>query len=65
MRLRACLGFMLLATGACATLPETIRIDVDGNRLEVKRKPDAPAPAPEAPTPEPAPEAPAPDAGRG
>lgn len=61
MRLRVCLGSALLATGACSTLPGTIRVDVDGNSVEVRRKPEAPPPAP----PAPAPETPAPDERQG
>jgi len=39
MRLRACLGLVLLCTGACAHIPEVFRIDVDGSVLELKKKP--------------------------
>lgn len=53
MRLRACLGTIALGLSACANLPELVRIQVDGNSIEVKRKPDPPAPAP-VPTPPPA-----------
>ena len=67
MRLRTCLGTLLLGLSACAGLPNTIpgavRIDVDGSTLEFKKKPDAPMPVP-APPPPPAPQPapPAPDA---
>lgn len=57
MRLRTCLGIIALALGACATLPEQVRIEVDGSTVEVKRKPDPPAPVP-APPPAPASDAP-------
>jgi len=54
MRLRACLGGLVLGLGACAQIPGEIRIDVDGSTLEFKKKPappaPAPAPAPDAPT---------------
>lgn len=42
MRLRVCIGLLLLATGGCAHIPEHIRIDVDGNSFEVITKPAAP-----------------------
>lgn len=44
MRLRVCLGTILLGVSACATLPQLVRIDVDGSTVEVKRKPEPPAP---------------------
>lgn len=52
MRLRACLGSLVLGLSACAQIPGAIRIDVDGGSLEFKKKPAPPAPAP-APAPEP------------
>ena len=43
MRLRACPGFaVLMMLAACETVPQTIKVDVDGQTLELKRKP-APA----------------------
>lgn len=56
MRLRACLGGLVLGLSACAQIPGEIRIDVDGSSLELKRKPappagvPVPAPGPDAPT---------------
>jgi len=56
MRLRACLGGLVLGLSACAQIPGAIRIDVDGSTLELKKKPappasvPAPAPQPDAPT---------------
>lgn len=38
MRLSACTGGVLLAATACAGLPESIRIDVDGRMLEVRQQ---------------------------
>lgn len=38
MRLRACLGSLLLLCGACAELPKTLRVEVDGHSVEVERK---------------------------
>ena len=62
MRLRTCLGALLLGPCACVGLPNTIpgavRIDVDGSILEFKKKPEPPAPAPP-PTPQPQPQPPA------
>ena len=52
MRLRVCLGILLLGASACANLPELVRIDVDGNSVELKRKPEPPAPEPEQPGPQ-------------
>jgi hypothetical protein len=47
MRPRACLGaLMLVALAACETLPQNVKIDVDGRTIELKKKPD---PAPEPP----------------
>jgi hypothetical protein len=70
MRLRTCLGTLLLALSACTQLgnaiPGAVRIDVDGTSVEFKKKPGAEAPAP-APAPAPPPPSqpapsPAPDA---
>ena len=59
MRLRACLGGLVLGASACAQIPGEIRIDVDGSTLEFKKKPAPPAPAPaSAPAPAPEPDAP-------
>lgn len=38
MRLRACTGLLLLASSACAGLPERVRIDVDGRTIEVRQR---------------------------
>jgi hypothetical protein len=65
MRLRTCLGGLLLGLSACAgftgAIPGDVRIDVDGSSLVFKKKPEPPAPVPPAPAPEP----PAPDAPQG
>jgi hypothetical protein len=43
MRPRVCLGAaVLMILAACETIPQTVKIDVDGQTLELKRKP-APA----------------------
>lgn len=39
MRLRACLGMLLLGLGACTHIPDHIRIDVDGNTIEIVKAP--------------------------
>lgn len=36
MRLHACLAFVLLATGACAQLPERVRVEVGDRAVEVE-----------------------------
>lgn len=60
MRLRACLGTLLLGLCACTefsgAIPGAVRIDVDGTSVEFKKKPEPPAPAPPA-TPQPQPPA--------
>lgn len=38
MRLRACTGLLLLASSACAGMPERVRIDVDGRAIEVRQR---------------------------
>ncbi len=38
MRLRACLGIAVLALGACAHIPDRIRVEVDGSSVEIKKK---------------------------
>lgn len=48
MRLSACLGIVLLATGACAHIPEVIRFEVDGSTVEIKKRPEPPAEGEEA-----------------
>lgn len=57
MRLRTCLGGLLLGLSACVgfpdTIPSAVRIDVDGSSLEFKKKPEPPAPAPIPPAPTP------------
>lgn len=42
MRLRACLGMMLLTLTGCHSLPAIIRIEVDGSTLEFKKVPPEP-----------------------
>lgn len=42
MRKHACAGLLLLATGACAHIPEVIRLEVDGSTVEIKKKVDIP-----------------------
>lgn len=50
MRLRACLGIILLGLTACQSLPSVVRIEVDGSTLQFQKKPEPPAPpAPDAP----------------
>lgn len=46
MRLRACLGLILLCSGACTHIPGFVRVDVDGSTLEFKKErvPETPAP---------------------
>ena len=60
MRLRTCLGTLLLSLCACTefsgAIPGAVRIDVDGTSVEFKKKPEPPAPAPP-PTPQPQPPA--------
>ena len=47
MRLRACLGCLVLSIlAACETIPQSVKIDVDGETLELKRKPQ-PRPQPQ------------------
>ncbi|MDQ8757853.1 hypothetical protein RCO27_16625 [Sphingosinicella sp. LHD-64] len=46
MRHLACPGSLLLALGACAHIPDHIRVEVDGNAVEIVKKP-AIAPADE------------------
>ncbi len=38
MRLRACIGMLLLMAPACAALPEAVRIDVDGRVMEIRQQ---------------------------
>ena len=38
MQLRACIAILLLGVGACAQLPSSVRIDVDGKTLEVRQR---------------------------
>lgn len=38
MRLRACIGMLLLSGSACAALPESVRIDVDGRVVELRQQ---------------------------
>lgn len=37
MRLRACIGGLLLAGTGCAALPEAVRIEVDGKIVELRQ----------------------------
>lgn len=39
MRLRACLGMLVLALSACAHIPDHIRIDIDGSTIEIVKEP--------------------------
>lgn len=41
MRLRACMGLLLLGVGACAYIPDHIRIETDAGTVEVSKKPSA------------------------
>jgi hypothetical protein len=69
MRLKACLGIVLLGTGACTYVPDALRVELGGSTLQFAKKPVAPPP--EAPPPDEAqpeaqvPEAPSADAPRG
>jgi hypothetical protein len=45
MRHQASLPILLLALGACATIPAFVRLDVDGSTVEYKKKAEPPAPA--------------------
>ena len=38
MRLRACIGGLLLAGTGCAALPETVRIEIDGKTVELRQQ---------------------------
>lgn len=38
MRLRAGMGVVLLALGACAHIPERILVEVDGSTIEINKK---------------------------
>jgi hypothetical protein len=38
MRLRACIGGLLLGATACAGLPETVRVNVDGRTVEISQR---------------------------
>jgi hypothetical protein len=38
MRLKACIGGLLLASTGCAQLPERIRIDIDGRSFELRKQ---------------------------
>ena len=38
MRLRACLGMILLGLGGCAHIPAHLLLDVDGSTVEIKKK---------------------------
>ncbi|HYI48663.1 MAG TPA: hypothetical protein VEX35_09375 [Allosphingosinicella sp.] len=38
MRLRACLGLILLGLSACESLPSAVLIDIDGSALRFKKK---------------------------
>ena len=50
MRRFAGIGFMLLALGGCQSLPDIVRVEVDGSTLDFKKKEppatEAPATAP-------------------
>jgi hypothetical protein len=42
MRLRACVGLLLLGLGGCAQLPGMVRLDVDGRTVEIRQQGFAP-----------------------
>jgi hypothetical protein len=48
MRLRACLGLILLGLSACESLPSAVLIDIDGSTLQFQKKPEPPVPPPAA-----------------
>lgn len=48
MRLRACIGLLAIVVGGCAHIPDHIRVDIDGNSIELIKKPPV---APTDPTP--------------
>ena len=58
MRLRTCLGALLLGLCACTgfsgAIPGAVRIDVDGTSVEFKKKPEPPGARPSAGSPAPA-----------
>jgi hypothetical protein len=45
MRLRVSLAIVMLGLGACAHIPDHVRIEVDGSSVEVNSKPKLPPPA--------------------
>lgn len=63
MRLKACLGLVLLGSSACTHVPETLRVELGGSTLEFRKKPVPEVETPEAPE-TPAAEAPSADAPR-
>ena len=38
MRLRACIGLILLAAAGCSQLPCLVRIDIDGRMVEIRQR---------------------------
>lgn len=52
MRLRACLGMIVLGLGGCAHIPAHLMLDVDGSIVEFKKK-EPPVPAENAAEPVP------------
>jgi hypothetical protein len=42
MRLRACLGIMLLGLSACESLPSIVRVEIDGTVVRFEKKKPAP-----------------------
>lgn len=38
MRLGACIGMLLFSASACAALPDSVRIDVDGRVIELRQQ---------------------------
>lgn len=49
MRLRACTAIILLGLlAACQSLPESVKVEVDGHGVALKKKPSAAAEGPDA-----------------
>lgn len=49
MRLKACLGLVLLGSSACTHIPETLSVELGGSTLEFRKKPVPEVETPEAP----------------
>jgi hypothetical protein len=52
MRLKVCLGIILLGLGACTTIPGFVRLEVDGSTIEFNKKPEPEPPAAASPATE-------------